>query len=537
VKKKANIQLELEITAIWQHYDGQRFDQLLPSTTTTTKTTESKLNQKKIESIGNAKYTVASDSEVDVYTEEDVDLNLSEIVSDEDEEDYKSAFSTASNPFEKQDEEDALEEKQSSGASSFGSMLSSLSGASVGKTEDPPRPAREPPKKLEAKEEKKSEDTNPFEKKSVAEKKEETNPFEKKETTPIEKNDVKKEESNPFEKRDAKKEDSNPFAKKEEPKKVDAVVRKDESKQTTSSATTCHDCKRENKVGWKFCDTCGARSKVAEETKSLEVKKETTKPADVKKDVVEVKKEAVSKSVDVKKDIPKPVEAKKGNESVVAVASAFPEVVERVVSGNVDELRSMIDLQRREISTLKENERKFSNAVTAAERKALAAESVLQGKERELKRLVVQRSAAAGGSSDDMTELLKQVSELEIELKNERRKREFGTMMENLVFLCSFSFTKENESVAALKMFDEFIRLSLFDDSMASQNVLMMDHLFNTIVLLCQNPKVPMEVTQYWIVSSVHLLKLLKGKIVLFHLVVLVLLNVFFLQINKQKME
>lgn len=38
-----------------------------------------------------------------------------------------------------------------------------------------------------------------------------------------------------------------------------------------------------------------------------------------------------------------------------------------------------------------------------------------------------------------------------------------------------------------------------------------MDHMLNTIVLLCQNAKTPPEVTQYWIVSGVHLLKLLKG--------------------------
>ncbi len=70
-----------------------------------------------------------------------------------------------------------------------------------------------------------------------------------------------------------------------------------------------------------------------------------------------------------------------------------------------------------------------------------------------------------------------------------------------------------------------FVVLSSF----ARQNIVLMDHLLNTIVLICQNPKVcvagqfffffftrksfkvPQEVTQYWIVSAVHLLKLIKG--------------------------
>lgn len=35
--------------------------------------------------------------------------------------------------------------------------------------------------------------------------------------------------------------------------------KKDQDEQ--KSATICHDCKNENKLGYKFCDTCGAKSK------------------------------------------------------------------------------------------------------------------------------------------------------------------------------------------------------------------------------------------------------------------------------------
>ncbi len=468
IKKKANIQLELEVTAIWQHYDGQRFEQMLPSNSTSSNSGSSAalpptVPQKKVESIGNAKYTVASDSEVDVYTEEDVDLNLSEIVSDEDDEDYKSAFSAANNPFQKQDEEDKIASEPPA-TSSFGSLLSSLAGS----VSEPERPKRDPPKKVEEKKEevKKEEVMKKEEVKKEEVKKEEVKKDEVKKEE-VKKEEVKKEElkkpvvaspesTNPFEKKPI--ESTNPFEKKVE--------------KVANSQTTCHDCKHENKVGWKFCDTCGARSKADDQKKADEQKKvvDQKKVLDQKK--TDEQKQDEQKKIDEQKkkieDQKKAEQQKKIDDQKKKVdLSEEQNVVHDVrppAASSVDDLRALVDQQRREILSLKESERKFSNAVTLAERKALAAETLLQGKERELKRLVVQRSAASGGSSEDVNELLKQVSELEVELRSERRRGEFQTMMENVIFLCSFSFTKDNESVAALKMFDEFIRLSLFDE-------------------------------------------------------------------------
>ena len=87
-KKKANIQLELEITAVWQHLDGQKFEIVAPSEEVS-KVPDGK---KRVELIGTAKYAVSrDDSDVECYTEEEIDYNLSEIESDDE---YTPKFQT-----------------------------------------------------------------------------------------------------------------------------------------------------------------------------------------------------------------------------------------------------------------------------------------------------------------------------------------------------------------------------------------------------------------------------------------------------------
>ncbi len=487
-KKKANIQLELEVTAVWQHFDGQRFEQM-SAASLSAKQPEvvPGAKQKKVEVIGSAKYAVASDSEVDMYTEEDVDLNLSEIASDDDEEDYRSAFAESSNPFERAEEERMA-------PSSMAAMLSGLagppkkqqheSGEKSGeenlKSEEPPRPARAPPKK-EAEDPPTPKREPP---KMIEERKAAEQPAKQVVTAVVD-------DSNPFGPPKAV-----PVAAVEaKPSVPVATTTANTPLAATGSLTTCHDCKRENKNGWRFCDTCGARSKVggaAEPEKKVEAKPAPSVPA------VAAKKEEPAKIERVKKEVVE--EEPRGP----AVASA--------ATGAMDDLRTLVDQQRREIQALKDNERRFANTIAMAERKVLAAESQLQMKERELKRLAVVASAGGGGGSEggDSSELMTQVTELEAELMAERRRREFGTMMENLVFLSTFAFTREKESVAALKMFDELIRLSVFDESQAASSAQLVDHLCHTIMMMCQNVRTPQETAQYWVVTAVHLLKLLR---------------------------
>jgi hypothetical protein len=121
-KKKANMQLELEVTSDWIKFDGRKFEKV-PEAPSPSMSAPS--NRKKVEAIGSAKYVVSTDNEQsDVeYTEEEVELNLSDETDDDD--GFSSRFAKASNPFDQP-------APTSSSSSGMSSLLSSLAGGGGG---------------------------------------------------------------------------------------------------------------------------------------------------------------------------------------------------------------------------------------------------------------------------------------------------------------------------------------------------------------------------------------------------------------------
>ncbi len=580
------MQLELEVTSDWIKFDGRKFEKVADGSASPSMSTPS--NRKKLEAIGSAKYVVTTDTEhSDVeYTEEEVELNLSD-ETDDDDSGFNSRFAKANNPF------DQPAPPPSPAPLGMGALLASLAGGG-----SPGLPARtvkdshetEPGAAVDAKPQALSESAGVKPSKPTAD----SHPFgggarvesasapASRPATAASSPAVSAVDTNPFGMAEATKPAAPVATSANASRSIGAQVIPTASSNPLSTKANAVDLAQASVVGAVAAESgsnrLGHKAVVAivepsspspaVDASAARVVALTSAP--VAKPLVPadsarpaaVTAATVSAAVSPKPAAnispsgttaallaasQRPATAAAGGSLQRAAAATEPATSLRPAAGPaplvaaaegvpsasptkslqgdgmsslLEELRGTIARQRKELDHSRETERRFQNSLTLAERKATAAEAQLLVKERELARLQLQlgREERGGPVGDQGRQSLleqecnvlhEQLLQLEEELQLERRQREMCAVIEKNVFLAHITFNREAESVSALRIFDDFVRMRLFDAT--AENGLLLDRLLHSISMLCQLPNASPDVISYWVVSGWQLLKLLRA--------------------------
>ena len=460
-KKKANTQLELRVSCDWKTFDGQKFVKVEEGSQQVKGEVEEK-SKKKVELIGRNKYVIESDSDIsDVeYTEEEIDLNLSEMTDDDDDDNFESSFANRSNPFD------------TSPSSSLGSILGKLAGGTL-EEDMKEKKEEEEEEKRDGKDE---EDKKEGEKELLVEPI--TNPFD--EDYEIVQFEEKEEERKEEERKEEK---DKGMEKKEEGRDKEEKNREEDQKAEEE--------RRKKEEAERVRKTEEARRRKEEEQKRIQEKREKAEEEERKRKEEQMKKEKEEEEEE-KKRMEREMETERLEMEKMRDESSF------------DDLNSVIEEQRRELYRLRDNERKFSNTLRMMEKNVLAAESKSAALEREMKRYQM----LLNDEDNNEDELTSQILELENELKIEHRKNAMFASLEKNVYLSNNAFNRNSESVSALRIFDDFIKMRLFDATLPNSASLL-ETLFHAITMKCQISDT--DTIVYWIVTATQLLALLRN--------------------------